>query len=93
MWRLEFVVALLLPGRYKLDSECLVRADFDGAEYGSEYLTVRRSELVFADLYSKEEGWIYVSRHGSESGWIPYSFLKRVSISIPESYREILSFF
>ena len=82
-----------MDGSHKLHSKSLVLADFDGAEYGSEYLTVRRSELVFADLYSREESWIYVSRHGSESGWIPYSFLKRVSISIPESYREILSFF
>ena len=55
---------------------------------------MRRSELVFADLYSKEEGWIYVSRHRSdEEGWIPHNFLRRVKVSIPGSYRKILSFF
>lgn len=53
-----------------------VRADFDGTEYGPDYISLQKDTYLYSDPDFRDEGWAYgvMLENGSE-GWFPPAFV------------------
>ena len=62
-----------IPSEYVEQKKMRVLADFDGSEYGPEYLVVHRGEIVEAGSEPDDQGWTCVVQ-SKKQGWIPSTF-------------------